>query len=85
MIIPENKEAYLKLMKDRQRRGKPELDDQEVQLIAQVLMDSYNSCTAVTMEIFNLFDDAESIGVVTSIYTSRREVMLSQEKMILVE
>ncbi len=28
-IIPEHKEAYLKLMKDRQRRGKPELDDQE--------------------------------------------------------
>ncbi|MFK4302332.1 hypothetical protein ABH892_002436 [Paenibacillus sp. RC254] len=30
IIIPEHKEAYLKLMKDRQRRGKPELDDQEV-------------------------------------------------------
>ncbi|WCM59192.1 hypothetical protein [Paenibacillus polymyxa] len=29
------REAYLKLMKDRQRRGKPELDDQEVQLIEQ--------------------------------------------------
>lgn len=28
IIIPEHKEAYLKLMKDRQHRGKPELDDQ---------------------------------------------------------
>ncbi|QYK63057.1 YolD-like protein [Paenibacillus sp. S25] len=43
IIIPEHKEAYLKLMKDRQRRGKPELDDQEVQLIEQALIVSYNT------------------------------------------
>lgn len=35
IILPEHKEGYLRLMKDRQRRGKPELDDQEVQLIEQ--------------------------------------------------
>ncbi|MCP3743065.1 YolD-like family protein [Paenibacillus sp. A3M_27_13] len=48
IFILEHKEAYLKLMKDRQGRGKPELDDQEVQLIEQALIDSYNSRTAVT-------------------------------------
>lgn len=56
-IIPEHKEAYLKLMKDRQRRGKPELDDQEVQLIEQALIDSYNSRTAVTLLVFSPFND----------------------------
>ncbi|MDG0057023.1 YolD-like family protein [Paenibacillus sp. P2(2022)] len=76
IIIPEHKEAYLKLMKDRQRRGKPELDDQEVQLIEQALIDSYNSRNAVTVTVFSPFDDTLMTGVVTSINTARREVKL---------
>ncbi|WP_025686519.1 YolD-like family protein [Paenibacillus maysiensis] len=78
IILPEHKEAYLKLMTDRQRRGKPELDEQEVQLIEQVLIDSYNSRTAVTLLVFSPFDDEELTGVVTSINTGRREVKLSR-------
>ncbi|WP_342428572.1 YolD-like family protein [Paenibacillus sp. FSL L8-0158] len=76
IIIPEHKEAYLKLMKDRQRRGKPELDDQEVQLIEQALIDSYNSRNTVTVIVFSPFDDTVMTGVVTSINTARREVKL---------
>lgn len=52
-IIPEHK----KLMRDRQRRGKPELDDQEVQLIEQALIDSYNTRQPVTVTVFSPFDD----------------------------
>ncbi|URJ45198.1 YolD-like family protein [Paenibacillus polymyxa] len=78
IIIPEHKEAYLKLMKDRQRRGKPELDDQEVQLIEQALIDSYNSRTSVSVTVFSPFDDEELTGVVTSINTARREIKLSR-------
>lgn len=48
IIIPEHKEAYLKLMKDRQRRGKPEIDDQEVQLTEQAIIESYNTRQPVT-------------------------------------
>ncbi|KAF6614363.1 YolD-like family protein [Paenibacillus sp. EKM102P] len=76
IIIPEHKEAYLKLMKDRQRRGKPELDDQEVQLIEQALIESYNTRTVVTVTVFSPFDDTVMTGVVTSINTARREVKL---------
>ncbi|MEC4566798.1 YolD-like family protein [Paenibacillus sp. CMAA1739] len=76
IIIPEHKEAYLKLMKDRQRRGKPELDDQQVQLIEQALINSYNSRNAVTVTVFSPFDDEVMTGVVTSINTARREVKL---------
>lgn len=59
IIIPEHKEAYLKLMKDRQRRGKPELDDQEVRLIEQALIKSYNTRQPVTLVVFSPFDDEE--------------------------
>ncbi|WP_311077938.1 YolD-like family protein [Paenibacillus polymyxa] len=76
IIIPEHKEAYLRLMKDRQRRGKPELDDQEVQLIEQALIESYNTRTTVTLLVFSPFDDTAMTGVVTSINTARREVKL---------
>jgi hypothetical protein len=80
IIIPEHKEAYLKLMKDRQRRGKPELDDQEVQLIEHALIESYNSRQPVTVVVFSPFDDAELTGVVTSINTARREVKLFRDE-----
>jgi hypothetical protein len=76
IIIPEHKEAYLKLMQDRQRRGKPELDDQEVQLIEQALIESYNSRKPVSVTVFSPFDDTVMTGVVTSINTARREVKL---------
>ncbi|PNQ78098.1 MULTISPECIES: YolD-like family protein [Paenibacillus] len=76
IIIPEHKEAYLKLMKDRQRRGKPEIDDQEVQLIEQALIESYNTRQPVTLVVFSPFDDEELTGVITSINTARREVKL---------
>ncbi|CCC85672.1 uncharacterized protein yqjX [Paenibacillus polymyxa M1] len=76
IILPEHKEGYLKLMKDRQRRGKPELDDQEVQLIEQALIDSYNSRQPVSVTVFSPFDDTDMTGVVTSINTARREVKL---------
>ncbi|MCV9948251.1 YolD-like family protein [Paenibacillus sp. BT-177] len=76
IIIPEHKEVYLKLMKDRQRGGKPELDDQEAQLIEQALIESYNTCQPITLVIFSPFDDEELTGVITSINTARREVKL---------
>ncbi|ODA09266.1 MULTISPECIES: YolD-like family protein [Paenibacillus] len=76
IIIPEYKEAYLKLMKDRQRRGKRELDDQEVLLIEQALIESYNTRQSVILVVFSPFDDEELKGVITSINTARREVKL---------
>ncbi|ALA41379.1 hypothetical protein ABE82_07555 [Paenibacillus peoriae] len=78
IIIPEHKEAYLRLMQDRQRRGKPELDDQEVQLIEQALIESYNSRTSVSVTVFSPFDDTVMTGVITVINTARREIKLSR-------
>ncbi len=58
--------------------GKPELDDQEIQLIKQALIDSYNSRQPVTLVVFSPFDDEELRGVVTVINTARCEVKLSR-------
>ncbi|RPE03317.1 YolD-like family protein [Paenibacillus polymyxa] len=75
IIIPEHKEAYLKLMKDRQRRGKPELDDQEVLLIEQALIESYNTRQPVKLVVFS----QELKGVISSI-NDRREVKLFRDE-----
>ncbi|MEC0233619.1 YolD-like family protein [Paenibacillus kribbensis] len=78
IIIPEHREGILRLMKEEQRRSKPELDDQEMNLIERALIDSYNRRTEVTISVFDPFDDTTITGVVTSINTSRREVKLSR-------
>lgn len=76
MILPEHREALLKQMKEQERRGKPVLDDQEVQLIEQALIESYNRRIPVTVTVFNPFDDEVLRGIVTSVNTSLREVKL---------
>ncbi|MFB5268201.1 YolD-like family protein [Paenibacillus enshidis] len=75
-ILPEFKEAYLANMKEQERRGKPVLDDQEVQLIEKALIESYNRRTPVTVTVFNPFDDEVLTGIVTALNTNLREVKL---------
>lgn len=78
IIIPEHREGILRLMREEQRRRKPELDEQETHLIERALIDSYNRRTEVTVAIFDPFDDLTMTGVITSVNTGRREVKLSR-------
>ncbi|SDM41727.1 YolD-like protein [Paenibacillus sp. OK060] len=76
--IPEHREAYVKAMSEQERRGKPSLDEQEVKLIEQVILESYQELRTVTLTVFNPFDDEVMRGVVTSIDKPRREITLVQ-------
>ncbi|MFB5269259.1 YolD-like family protein [Paenibacillus enshidis] len=76
MILPEHREAYQAYMREQERRGKPTLDDQEMQLIEQALIESYNRRVPITVVVFNPFDDEELRGIVTHVNTSLREVKL---------
>ncbi|MCC3381081.1 YolD-like family protein [Paenibacillus farraposensis] len=78
IIIPEHREGILRLMREEQRRRKPELDEQETHLIERALIDSYNRRTEVTVTVFDPFDDITMTGVVTSVNTARCEVKLSR-------
>ena len=76
MILPEHREAWLNHIKEKKRRVKPELDEQEIQRISEVLAESYsNSCT-VDLVLFRPFEDEHVSGVVVGLNTSRREVKL---------
>ncbi|WP_397351940.1 YolD-like family protein [Paenibacillus xylanexedens] len=63
-------------MNVQERRGKPILDDQEVQLIEESIMESYQECRSVTLTVFNPFDDEEIRGVVASIDRPNRRIKL---------
>ncbi|CAM4460947.1 YolD-like family protein [Paenibacillus xylanexedens] len=78
MILPEHREAYLAEMELQKRRGKPVLDEQEMQLIEEAIFESYQKCRSVTLTVFSPFDDEELRGVITSIDKPNRRVKIER-------
>ncbi|WP_145322973.1 YolD-like family protein [Paenibacillus xylanexedens] len=76
IILPEHREAYLAQEALQRRRGKPALDEQEMQLIEEAILESYKECRSVTLTVFNPFDDEIMRGVVTSIDKPNRRIKL---------
>lgn len=76
MILPEHREAYLAEMELQKRRGKPVLDEQEIQMIEEAIFESYQECRSVTLTVFSPFDDEKLRGVVTSIDKPSRQIKL---------
>jgi len=76
LILPEFREAYLKEKREQERRGKPVLDEQEVQLIEQAVLQSYQERRSVTLTVFSPFDDEVLRGVVASIDKPSRRIKL---------
>lgn len=76
IILPENREAFLKDQKEQERRGKPVLDEQEILLIEAAIFESYQEWKSITVTVFNPFDDEELRGVVTSIDKPNRRIKL---------
>ncbi|APO43361.1 hypothetical protein BS614_04370 [Paenibacillus xylanexedens] len=76
IILPEHREAYLAQEALQRRRGKPVLDEQEMQHIEEAIFESYQECKSVTLTVFSPFDDEVLRGVVTSIDKPSRQIKL---------
>lgn len=76
IILPEHREAYLVQEALQIRRGKPILDDQEMQMIEEAIFESYQECRSVTLTVFNPFDDEDIRGVVELIDKQNRRIKL---------
>ncbi|MBB6024827.1 hypothetical protein HNR77_005973 [Paenibacillus sp. JGP012] len=76
IILPEHRDAYLREMSLQERRGKPVLDEQEMQLIEEAIFESYQERHSVTLTVFNPFDDEKMKGVVASIDRQSRRIKL---------
>lgn len=80
IILPEHREAYLDEMSEQERRGKPVLDEQVMQLIEEAILESYQECRSITLTVFNPFDDEELRGVVTAIDKPSRRIKLVRDE-----
>lgn len=76
IILPEHREGFLNDQKEQERRGKPVLDEQEMQLIEEAILESYQERRSVTLTVFNPFDDEVMRGVVASIDKPNRRIKM---------
>ncbi|WP_025681778.1 YolD-like family protein [Paenibacillus massiliensis] len=77
-ILPEHAARIREQYIEETRRSKPIMDDQEVQLIEQALVNSYNRRVPVELQVFDPFDDIRVSGVVTVLNTGRRMAKILQ-------
>ncbi|WP_339222604.1 YolD-like family protein [Paenibacillus sp. FSL W7-1332] len=77
MMLPERKEAIIRLQLQEGRKDRPTLDRQEFELIEQALAESFHEHRTITVRLFDEYEDTELIGIVVLIHTFRREIKLS--------
>ncbi|MDO7908407.1 YolD-like family protein [Paenibacillus sp. JX-17] len=77
-VLPEHRDAMQEREQEQLRRGRPVIDEQQLQEIEVALIDSYNQRCEVKLVVFNPFEDEEVTGIVTVVNTYTREVKLFQ-------
>jgi len=76
MIIPQHKEAVLAWNHTKYKRTKPQLDEQELELISLAIGESYSQETKVTLEVFDLDENVTVEGVVRRIDQRDRRILI---------
>ncbi|OAB27362.1 YolD-like family protein [Paenibacillus macquariensis] len=76
-IIPQHREAAVRQMQEINRRVKPNLDEQQWEMVAQALSESIREHMPVTIHVFGAFENQEVTGMVISVNTFRKKVKLS--------
>ncbi|TCZ75335.1 YolD-like family protein [Paenibacillus albiflavus] len=67
MIIPEHAAAIRMYGRERNRRTKPELDEQELEIISRAIGESMSEGSEIVLQLYDPFEDLEVRGVVTKI------------------
>ncbi|MPY20059.1 YolD-like family protein [Paenibacillus glucanolyticus] len=80
MMLPEHKETIIRRQLEEGRKDKPVLDLQEMELIEQALAESFHEHRAVSLRLFDEYEDTELTGIVVLIHTFRREIKLSMSE-----
>lgn len=76
MIMPEHRQAFIDRQREKTKRNKPVIDEQEMQMIERALVDSYNHRKRVELVLFDPFENRNVSGLVTAINTHKREMKL---------
>lgn len=78
-VIPQHREALLVYQHERARRTRPQIDDQEWEVIGGKLQQSMNERETITVRVFDPFAYKEEAGVVVDIDTYRQRFKLLGE------
>lgn len=76
-ILSEHKEILRKASQEERRRGRPELDAQEIEQIERVISEAFRERRAVTLRLWGEYEDTEICGGILAVQTYLREIKLS--------
>ncbi|MFS1513407.1 YolD-like family protein [Chengkuizengella sp. SCS-71B] len=80
MMLPEHKERINDYQQELNRKSKPELAEEEVNVISEQLSDSMLSKSEITVELFRAIGQNEfKIGTVNKFDTQLRRIKLERE------
>lgn len=79
-VLPEQQAALEQRALEGRKRKRLTLDDQELQLIQQLLFESYLKHQRIKLQIYDEHEDREIEGIVTGIHTYRQEIKLATYK-----
>ncbi|MEC0231271.1 YolD-like family protein [Paenibacillus alba] len=78
-IGPEFKEAILRQRHELNRLPRPRLDEQEFELIAAAIGESYSTSCQITLKLYDPFDTVDVTGIVTKVEQHEKRVRIDYE------
>lgn len=79
MMLPEHKESYLRLDRERGRRERPELDEQESEEIGKKIQKASETGRLIRLTVYDPFQDIEVIGQVQIIDPYEQRIRLAHD------
>ncbi|MDP5276344.1 YolD-like family protein [Chengkuizengella axinellae] len=80
IMLPEHKELMNHFQKERNRKTKPELAEEEINIISQQLSQSMMEQTKITIELFTAFgENTLKTGTVTKFDIQLRQIKLESK------
>lgn len=76
MVMPEHKQRIIREEREQVTRVKPELDPQAIEEIEQVVAQSIEDHSPITLSVFGPNDDMEIRGIVMTVDRQLRQVKL---------
>ena len=78
MMLPEHVIEIRRHRDTIKHRTKPELDEQQVEIISRGLMESYMNQTEITLVLFDILEDRVELGVVTKFDQQLKRIRLQK-------
>lgn len=78
-IGPEFKDAIRLQQREIKRSPRPQLDEQEFELIAAAIGESYSTRCPITLRLYDPFESVDVIGIVTKVEQHQKRVRIDYD------